>query len=265
MNQKSHKLRLDQALVERGLAPSREKAQGLIMAGVVRVNGLVQTKAGKTIPLDALIECTGKDHPYVSRGGVKLEGALKAFGLEPHQFACLDVGASTGGFTHCLLLHGAARVYAVDVGYGQLAWELQQDERVISMERTNFRNLEPQAIGEPIDLIVIDASFISLRLIIPHCRKFLKAEGQVIALVKPQFEAGKHQVGRGGRVRDAEVHLQILDDLQKDANQAGYEVLQWAESQIMGKKSGNQEYFLHLKLSATAMPEISEESSHPLP
>jgi 23S rRNA (cytidine1920-2'-O)/16S rRNA (cytidine1409-2'-O)-methyltransferase len=242
----TRKRRLDVLLVEQGLAPSREKAQALILAGQVRVEGRRVDKSGKTFPDGISLEVTGQDHPYVSRGGLKLEGALRDFGIDPAGWSALDVGASTGGFTHCLLLHGAARVYAVDVGYGQLAWVLRQDPRVVSLERTNIRHLTPEALGEAVDLVVIDASFISLKLIFPKIVEFLKPGGSVLALVKPQFEAGPEEVGRRGKVSSEQTHRRVLDALQADAAAQGFRVQGETGSALVGKKSGNQEFFLWL-------------------
>ena len=241
------KQRLDKLLVERRLAPSREKAQALIMAGLVRVNGQVASKAGLAVAPEASLEVSGPDHPYVSRGGVKLEAALEAFGLDVTGWVALDIGASTGGFTHCLLLRGAARVHAVDVGYGQLAWELRQDPRVRVYERTNIRHLGPEALGEQVDLAVMDLSFISLGLVLPAALRYLKPGGRLLALVKPQFEAGREQVGKGGLVSGAEIHQQVLDKVAAQAQALGLSPLGCIPSPITGKKSGNQEFLLLLQ------------------
>ncbi len=240
--------RLDVLLVERGLAETREKARALVLAGAVRVNGEVSGKPGTAVLATAVLEVVGQDHPYASRGGLKLEKALHAFQINPQGWTALDVGASTGGFTDCLLQHGAAKVYAVDVGYGQLAWKLRQEDRVVVLERTNFRNLAYETIGETVGLVVIDASFISLKLLLPKVREFLTPEGQVLALVKPQFEAGRAEVGKRGRVAEGEVHERVLDELGTAAQALGFRVLGQCDSPILGKKSGNREFFLHLSL-----------------
>lgn len=242
------KERLDKLLVKQGLAPSREKAQALILAGLVRVGGQPVTKAGSSVALGADVALEGPDHPYVSRGGVKLEAGLRAFKLDVAGLAALDIGASTGGFTHCLLLHGARRVFAVDVGYGQLAWELRQDPRVTVLERTNIRHLPADALDEPVDLVVVDVSFISLGQVLEPGVRFLRNGGYVLALVKPQFEAGREQVGRGGRVRDPAVHSQVLAAVGETAEGLGLRVLGQIESPLPGKKSGNLEFLVLMRL-----------------
>ncbi|HPC81970.1 MAG TPA: TlyA family RNA methyltransferase [Thermoanaerobaculaceae bacterium] len=197
-----NRTRLDQALVERGLAPSRARAQGLVLAGVVRIDGQVADKPGRQVDHDATITVDAPDHPWVSRGGVKLAAALDAFGLDPAGRRCLDVGASTGGFTHVLLARGAASVVAVDVGKGQLDWRLRQDPRVEVRDGVNARLLTPSDLPGPFELVVVDVSFISLRLVLPALRPLLANRGDLVALVKPQFEVGRGQVGKGGVVRD---------------------------------------------------------------
>jgi 23S rRNA (cytidine1920-2'-O)/16S rRNA (cytidine1409-2'-O)-methyltransferase len=204
------KERLDKLLVERGLAATRARAQALIMAGEVRVEGQIADKAGMGVPVDAAIEVL-QGLPYVSRGGFKLAAALEAFGIDVSGRVCADVGACTGGFTDVLLQRGAARVYAIDVGYGQLDWKLRQDERVVVLERTNARHLE--TLPEPVRFVAIDVSFISLRLILPAVQGWLAPGSDIVALIKPQFEAGREQVGKGGIVKDPEVHRQVLLDL----------------------------------------------------
>ena len=238
------KERLDKLLLHRGLADSRERAQSLILAGKVRVEGIESVKAGTKVALDAQVTVSGQDHPYVSRGGVKLEAALAEFGLDPGGCTALDIGASTGGFTHCLLLHGAARVIAVDVGYGQLAWELRRDPRVEVLERTNIRHLAPEALGCLVDLVVMDVSFISLSVVLRHAVTFLAPAGQVLALVKPQFEAGREQVGRGGRVTDEAVHAEVVERIGAEGEALGLRRIGAMASPIAGKKSGNREFFL---------------------
>lgn len=236
--------RLDKLMVERKLAPSREKAQALIMAGHVRVDHSPASKAGSRISVDAEIEVAGKEHPYVSRGGVKMEGALRDFALNPAGLRALDIGASTGGFTHCLLMHGAERVFAVDVGYGQLAWELRNDPRVTVLERTNIRKLASDALGMAVDLVVVDVSFISLETVLCDAVRFIAPGGQVLGLLKPQFEAGRQKVGRGGRVKDPAVHREVLEQVAHAGRGLGLTMLNTAPSALPGKKSGNQEFFV---------------------
>ncbi|HEX8681004.1 MAG TPA: TlyA family RNA methyltransferase [Ardenticatenaceae bacterium] len=238
--------RLDRVLVERGLAESRTQAQALVMAGEVRINGEVARKVGQRVDPDAEIEVQQKP-PYVSRGGLKLEGALADFDYAPTGKICADVGASTGGFTDLLLQKGAAKVYAIDVGYGQLAWKLRQDSRVVVVERTNARHLE--TVGEPIDLAVMDASFISIELLLPAIAKWLRPGGDVITLVKPQFEAGREEVGKGGVVRDPQVHARVLQSLVAYAESNGWTVHDLTASPITGP-AGNREFFLWLSLGA---------------
>jgi 23S rRNA (cytidine1920-2'-O)/16S rRNA (cytidine1409-2'-O)-methyltransferase len=234
------KIRLDILLIEKGLAPTRHKAQALIMAGKVQVEGQVVTKAGAQIPAEAAVELKS-GLPYVSRGGLKLAAALAAFDIDPHQAICADVGASTGGFTDVLLQRGVRRVYAIDVGYGQLAWTLRHDPRVVVMERTNARYLS--ALPEPVDLVTIDASFISLKLIFPAVVKWLNSPARVIALVKPQFEAGKDQVGKGGVVRDRAVHRHVLETVIAGAGQNDLELLGLIPSPVTGP-AGNREFLI---------------------
>jgi 23S rRNA (cytidine1920-2'-O)/16S rRNA (cytidine1409-2'-O)-methyltransferase len=234
----SGKQRIDRLVVERQLASSRTEAQRLVMAGLVTVNGQLVTKPGTQVPTQARIDIAQR-FPYVSRGGLKLEAALDAFGLRVKGLVAADVGASTGGFTDCLLQQGARRVYAIDVGYGQLAWALRQDERVVVMERTNARHLEQ--LPEPIDLGTVDVSFISLTLILPRIRDWLRPEGAVVALIKPQFEAGRSQVGKGGVVRDPETHLQVLQRILTWAPQNGLSPTGLIRSPIVGP-AGNVEF-----------------------
>ncbi|MEE8394486.1 MAG: TlyA family RNA methyltransferase [bacterium] len=237
------KERLDKLMVARSLAPSREKAQALILAGKVLVERLAAPKAGSRVAETAHISVTGKEHPYVSRGGVKLEAALKGFQVDPAGLTVLDIGASTGGFTHCLLTMGAARVFAVDVGYGQLAWQLRNDPRVVVMERTNIRKLPAGALDAPVALVVVDVSFISLAKVLGDALRFLEAGGLILGLVKPQFEAGRDQVGRGGTVKDPAVHRQVLAQVGESAAALGLTLLGLRRSPITGKKSGNVEFF----------------------
>ena len=212
-NPKTPKIRLDCLLVERGLAESREQAQALILAGAVLVGDRPADKAGSPVPADAEIRIRGEENPYVSRGGLKLRGALDTFGISVRGLVALDVGASTGGFTDCLLQAGAAKVYAVDVGYGQLAWKLREDPRVVCIERTNIRHYDGGGITDGIDIAVIDASFISLRLVIPPVLRLIKDGAIVLALVKPQFEVGKGEVGKRGVVRDPALHERVLAEM----------------------------------------------------
>jgi 23S rRNA (cytidine1920-2'-O)/16S rRNA (cytidine1409-2'-O)-methyltransferase len=237
------RVRLDQALVAQGLVPSRQRAQAMVRAGLVRVAGALADRPDQMVDPRVSI---GLEHAkaYVSRGGDKLEAALDAFGIDPAGRVCLDVGASTGGFTDILLQRGAARVIAVDVGYGQLAWSLRQDPRVTVLERVNIRHLERLPI--PADLAVIDVSFISLRLVLPRVRDLLSAPGEVVALVKPQFEVGKGTVGKGGIVRDPEQHRRVLSELRQFAEESRYEVAGEIPSPILGAK-GNREFLLHLR------------------
>ena len=241
------KQRLDRLLVDRNLAPSREKAQAFIMAGKVRVEGQPVEKSGRLIDRESHLEVLDIDQPYVSRGGLKLESALEFFKIDPKGFDAMDIGSSTGGFTDCLIKSGAKKIFAVDVGYGQLSWELRQDPRVVVMERTNIRYLEFESLGQFVDLVVIDASFISLKLIFPKAVEFLKNGASMLALVKPQFEAGADEVGKRGKVSDHKIHQKVLEKLKKAARDLGLIVSGQTKSAIKGKKSGNEEYFLWLK------------------
>ncbi|WDT76483.1 MAG: TlyA family RNA methyltransferase [Candidatus Manganitrophus sp.] len=240
------KERLDLLLQSRGLAESRERARSLILSGSVLVDGKKIEKAGAQVKEDAEIVLLGPVSPYVGRGGIKLEGALNAFHLDPSGKVVIDVGASTGGFTDCLLQRGAARVYAVDVGYGQLAWRLRQDPRVIVLERRNIRTLPPEVIPEPVDLATIDVSFISLEKVIPAVIPFLKPRGEIVALVKPQFEVGKGEVGRGGIVRSSEKHRSVLDRIYSQAAGWGLQIGGSIPSPILGQK-GNAEFLVYFR------------------
>jgi 23S rRNA (cytidine1920-2'-O)/16S rRNA (cytidine1409-2'-O)-methyltransferase len=243
----SMKKRLDILLVERGLAETRERAQALILAGDVSVNGRPVNKAGA--PVDQAAELAVRAPlPYVSRGGYKLAGALDEFGGSVEGKVCADIGASTGGFTDVLLQRGAARVYAIDVGYGQLAWKLRQDPRVIVMDRVNARYLE--SLPEPLDLVVIDVSFISLELILRVAQRLLKPTGEIVALIKPQFEAGRERVGRGGIVREVETHRLVLEKIARVSEGLGLRVLGLARSSIQGTE-GNVEFLIHLTPDAS--------------
>ena len=238
--------RLDQRLFELGLAESREKAKATIMSGIVYVNGQKSDKPGTQVSDDAEIVVRGNACPYVSRGGFKLAKALEVFPVEPAGKVCIDCGASTGGFTDVLLKNGAAKVYAVDVGYGQLAWQLRQDSRVVVMERTNARALTPDMFPESMDLGVMDVSFISIRLILPALHGLLKPGGEVVCLIKPQFEAGKSDVGKKGVVRDKAVHERVLREMCEFFPTAGYTLLGLDYSPIRGPE-GNIEYLAYLK------------------
>ena len=240
------KERLDKLVFERGLAPSREKAKALIMAGQVVVDDHLADKAGLMVPVAAEIRLKGEPLPYVSRGGLKLERGLDQFGIEVAGLCALDVGASTGGFTDCLLQRGARRVIAVDVGYGQLAWKLREDPRVLSLEKTNIRHLEPGMLPEFPDLAVIDASFISLDKVLPPTLRLLGAGAVIVALIKPQFEVGRGQVGKGGVVRDEKKHQEVVEAVTALAQSLGLQVLGLCESPILGPK-GNKEFLIHLK------------------
>lgn len=243
----TNKQRLDLLLVARRTAPSRQRARAMIMAGKVLVNSRPVNKAGFLVPATAGIVLKEKDIPYVSRGGLKLEGALQSLGLNPEDCICLDVGASTGGFTDCLLQHGAFRVYAVDVGYGQLAWKLRQDPRVVVIERTNIRHMSAELIREPVDLVTIDVSFISLKIVVPAVIAFMGREARILALIKPQFEVGKNQVGKGGVVRDAKLHQGVIENLSAFFNTRGLACGRVLPSPILGPK-GNREFFILLGL-----------------
>ncbi|HEX7086396.1 MAG TPA: TlyA family RNA methyltransferase, partial [Vicinamibacterales bacterium] len=242
------KTRLDLLLVERGLAPSRERARALILAGQVRVDGQVVTKAGTAVRDGSEVVLTGRDHPYVGRGGVKLAHALDHFGIDPAGCTALDIGASTGGFTDVLLQRGAKHVVALDVGHGQLAWQLRQDPRVLVLEGVNARHLTPDQAPGPFDIVTIDVSFISLRQILPVVPARLAPGGHVVALVKPQFEAGREDVERGGLVRDPAVHARVLEEVSAAARAVGLEPMGSTPSPITGA-TGNQEYLLHLRSS----------------
>ena len=240
------KKRLDRILLERGKVPSRQRARALILAGKVMVNHQVLDKPGTLVLQDAKITLKGQDHPYVSRGGQKLQKALQAFKIDVEGMICLDVGASTGGFTDCLLQHGAGRVFAVDVGYGQLAWKLRNDPRVGVIERTNIRLMSLEALPAPVDLVVIDVSFISLKIVVPAILKFMKPEAMILALIKPQFEVGKGEVGKGGVVRNPAQHQAVIDDLGLFFKRTGLSCGPMIESPILGPK-GNREFMILLK------------------
>jgi len=239
------KERLDVILYNRGFFESREKAKAAVMAGMVYVNGERCDKPGLSFDPGCEIEIKGNPIPYVSRGGLKLDKAIKEFGITLEGLTCVDVGASTGGFTDVMLKNGAAKVYAVDVGYGQLAWELRNDPRVVCMERTNFRYVTSEQIKEPIDFGSADVSFISLKLILPPLKALLKPEGRVVCLIKPQFEAGREKVGKKGVVRDPKVHEEVINDVIRSATEMGFSVMGLTWSPITGPE-GNIEYLLYL-------------------
>ena len=238
-------MRIDRLLVERGLVASRERARRLVMAGAVLVSDRPVTKPGAEVPEDAPVRLRGEDSPYVSRGGEKLAGALDAFAIDVRGLAALDVGASTGGFTDCLLERGARRVVALDVGYGQLAWKLRQDPRVTVLERTNARSLVSDLLPEPPDLAVVDVSFISLRTVLPPVAAVVKPAGQIVALVKPQFEVGRGRVGKGGVVRDPTLRAEAVTSVRNEAQRLGLHVRGASDSVLPGPK-GNREVFLWL-------------------
>lgn len=244
-----HKERIDKLLVDRGLADTRERAQKLVMAGLVFAGAMRVDKPGARLPVDATLEVRGEEHPFVGRGGVKLAAALDALSLDVRGMTALDVGASTGGFTDCLLQRGARRVYAVDVGYGQLAWRLRADARVVSLERTNIRHLEATRLPEPLDLATIDTAFISLRLVLPAVAALLLPARRILALVKPQFEVGRGKVGKGGVVRDAALHAEVLAGLQDFAARIDLGVDAVLASPLLGP-AGNREFFLALRTGA---------------
>ena len=242
-----HKQRLDLLMTERGLCDSRSRAQALIMSGAVFVDGQKCDKAGTPVADDAAVEVRGETCPFVSRGGLKLEKALREFGVDPTGYVCSDSGASTGGFTDCLLQKGAKKVFAIDVGYGQLAWALRTDPRVVCMERTNIRYVTPEDLGEPLDLSVVDVSFISLRLVLPTVQRLLKPTGQVLCLIKPQFEAGKDKVGKKGVVREKSTHVEVLEQFLGLADELGFTVRNLTFSPVKGPE-GNIEFLGHLSM-----------------
>ncbi len=239
------KIRLDNLLVEKGLVESREKARALILEGNVLVNDRKADKPGTFIPHDTSLKILQK-MPYVSRGGLKLEAALKNFNIDVHGKVAMDVGASTGGFTDCLLQRGAKKVYAVDVGYGQLSWELRNNPCVVVLEKTNIRYLEKDIVAEQIDICTIDVSFISLLKVIPKVLEFLSPSGEIVALIKPQFEVGKKDVGKGGVVKDEAKRLEAIEKISNEVQGMGLEVKGMTKSPLAGPK-GNIEYFIYLK------------------
>ncbi len=241
--------RLDVELVNKGLVESREKAKALIMAGQVYVDGQKAYKAGDKVKEGQMIEVKGGQLPFVSRGGLKLDKSIKSFSLDLNGLVCADIGASTGGFTDCMLQNGASKVYSIDVGYGQLAWQLRNDPRVVNMERTNIRYIDMSLITDDISFISIDVSFISLRLVLPVAFEMLCAGGQLVALVKPQFEAGREEVGKKGVVRDINIHKKVIQNTIDIANEIGFSVVDVDFSPIKGPE-GNIEFLLHLRKAA---------------
>lgn len=242
-----NKKRLDILLTEQGYADTRSKAQAIIMSGLVYVDGQKADKPGISYEETVSLEVRGAVCPYVSRGGLKLEKALRDFGVKPEGFVCSDSGASTGGFTDCLLQQGARKVFAIDVGYGQLDWKIRSDPRVVVMERTNIRYVTPEQLGEPLDLSVVDVSFISLKIVLPAIKNLLKSTGQVLCLIKPQFEAGKEKVGKKGVVRDPQVHREVLDSFVALAHELDFRILGLTFSPVKGPE-GNIEFLGHLTL-----------------
>jgi len=242
--QKMGKLRIDRLLVDRGLVESRERGQALILAGQVLVNGQKQDKAGALVPEDAELRILGEVLPYVSRGGLKLAAALREFGVSADGKVALDVGASTGGFTDCLLQHGAKKVYAVDVGYGQMAWKIRQDPRVVTIERVNIRAIEPSLVPETVDMAVIDVSFISLEKVIPSILQFLRTGAELVALIKPQFEVGREQVGKGGIVRDEVARTAAVERVTSFIQEQGFTIAGVIPSPITGQ-DGNVEFLIY--------------------
>ena len=240
------KIRLDQYLVQHGLTQSRERAKALIMSGIVFVNEQKVDKAGEMIKEDAKVEVRGHDIGYVSRGGLKLEKAMQCFPLTPNGKVCMDIGASTGGFTDCMLQNGAVKVYSVDVGYGQFAWKLRQDERVVCMEKTNIRYVTPDDIDDELDFASVDVSFISLTKVLIPARALLKDNAEMVCLIKPQFEAGKDKVGKKGVVRDKNVHQEVIQKIVDFAIENGFSVLNLEYSPIKGPE-GNIEYLVHIR------------------
>ena len=261
------KIRLDQLVFDLGLAESRERAKTTVMSGHVFVNGQRADKPGMQVSPDIKVEIKGTALPYVSRGGLKLEKALKVFPIDVNDKVCIDCGASTGGFTDVLLKNGAAKVYSVDVGYGQLAWSLRNDERVVNMERTNIRYISSELIPEPLDICVMDLSFISVKLVLPAVCALLKDNAQLVCLIKPQFEAGREEVGKKGVVRDKAVHLSVIESVLSFAPTVGMTVMGLDFSPIKGPE-GNREYLCYMKkgvqeadpIDVAAVVEASHES-----
>ena len=264
------KRRLDQYLVDQGLVKTRSMAQSMIMAGEVYVNGQKAAKAGEMIKGDETIDIKSKSAKFVSRGGLKLDKAIKAFDIKLDGCICMDIGASTGGFTDCMLQNGAKKVYSIDVGYGQLAWKLRGDERVVNMERTNFRYVTKEQIPDEIDFFSVDVSFISLKLILPPAYDLLKNGGRAVCLIKPQFEAGREKVGKKGVVRDKKVHIEVIENVLSFTREIGFSVVGLDFSPIKGPE-GNIEYLMYISKTDDSESGIAEfnieklvENSHEL-
>lgn len=258
MGYKMEKERLDVLLTRKGLFPSREKAKAAIMAGLIRVDGQKVDKAGTLVSVNSQLTKVGEEMPYVSRGGLKLEKALKTFPIVMENKVVMDVGASTGGFTHCALLNGAKKVYAIDVGYGQLAWKLRQDPRVVVMERVNVRYLKPEQLEESPHLATVDVSFISLAKVFPAIKACLHPQGEIIALIKPQFEAGKDKVGKKGVVKDPEIHKEVITNVCQVAKELEFYVAGLTFSPIKGPE-GNIEYLIWLTSVPNQRIEINKD------
>ncbi len=250
------KKRLDVLVFEKGFVDSREKAKAVIMAGLVYVDNQKADKCGSTYDEDAKLEVRGPALKYVSRGGLKLEKAMEVFPITLEGNICMDIGASTGGFTDCMLQNGASKVYSIDVGYGQLAWKLRQDERVVNLERTNFRKVTNEQVPDTIDFFSVDVSFISLKLILPVARPLLKENGEAVCLIKPQFEAGREKVGKKGVVRDVSVHEEVIETIRDFCLESGYDVMGLDFSPVKGPE-GNIEYLIHIRKSES--PELLTE------
>ena len=253
------KKRLDVLLFEKGLCPSRERAKTAIMEGIVYIAGQKAGKAGDMVDENAELEVRGNENAFVSRGGKKIEKALNYFNIDPTDLVVMDVGASTGGFTDCLLQQGASKVFAIDVGYGQLAWKIRSDPRVVVMERTNIRYVTPEDLGEPLDLSVVDVSFISLRIVLPAIQKLLKPTGQVLCLIKPQFEAGKEKIGKKGVVRDPAVHAEVLRSFTALADSLHFTIRNLTFSPVKGPE-GNIEFLAHLAMQPGEACQIDIEA-----
>ena len=252
------KKRLDVLMVEKGLEQSRERAKALIMSGIVYVGGQKAESPGQSYPENSEIEVRGKKLPFVSRGGLKLQKAIEYFGIDPKDKVVMDIGASTGGFTDCLLQHGAKKVYAVDVGYGQLAWSIRTDPRVVCMERCNIRYVTPEQIGEPLDMVVTDVSFISLKLVLPVAKSLMHGNGEAVALIKPQFEAGKEKVGKKGVVRDPKVHQEVIQEILDFSKGIGFGIKGLTFSPIKGPE-GNIEFLVYLSCRGESVEFSAED------